>query len=282
MAEARRQMERLAAQFPVPPGVACTPTHIGGVPGEWLVPPQASPGCGIVYLHGGAYCQGSLVTHRGLGTRLALATGSSVFMVDYRLAPEHPFPAALDDAMAVCSALHREQPRFRYVLAGDSAGGGLAVAASFRMRDADLPPPAALLLVCPWLDLHALETAGPMDQVPDVTKSRKGLHRLAQLYYGTHDPRHPLISPLHGDLSTLPPTLVFAAEHDAVGPEAQRFCAKAVDQGASVECRIGREMLHVWPLFAGYLPEADEAVAGMARFVCRQLSLETAPNPRPT
>lgn len=271
IADARRNMELLAEQFHTPPGVERTPATIGGVSCEWLRPAGVSSRDFIVYLHGGAYCQGSLVTHRGLGTRLALAAGIAVLMVDYRLAPEFPFPAALDDVIALWTALAKDQPNARIVLAGDSAGGGLAVAACFRMSAAGLRMPVALELICPWVDLACLAQEGAMDRIFDPMKTRQGLLKLAPLYHGANDPRDPLISPLYGDLDGLPPTLLLAAEHDIACDEAERFATRAQASGVPLEFILGREMLHVWPLFAGYLPEADEAIATMGAFARRHL-----------
>lgn len=266
MADARRNMEQLAGQFPAPPGTVCTAASIGGVACEWIKPAVAQTAGCIVYLHGGAYCQGSLVTHRGLGMRLALAAETAVLMVDYRLAPEFPFPAALDDAFGLWNTLAAIHDPARIVLAGDSAGGGLAVATCLRLRSTGCMLPAALMLVCPWVDLACLASEGPMDRIFDPMKSRQGLLKLAPLYYGKNDPRDPLISPLHGDLTGLPPTLLLAAEHDIARDEAERFAERARAQGIRIDYSLGREMLHVWPLFAGYLPEADDAIAAMGAF----------------
>ena len=204
----RRWLARLARTTLMPAGVSIEPATVGGVPGEWLRrhdTPPVRPGV-ILYLHGGAYCVGSALGHRALTSRIALASGLPVFSLDYRLAPEHRFPAAIDDVVAAFHALSELGP---VIIAGDSAGGGLALAAALALRDADAPRPAALVLLSPWVDMTP---AGMPDTIPagECMLSSDWASACAAHYLGDASPESLLASPLHADLRGLPPTLIQA------------------------------------------------------------------------
>lgn len=255
-------------------GVAIEVSALGSVPGEWLKcqdAPASSPGA-ILYLHGGAYCIGSPVTHRALTSRLCKKTGLPVFAPDYRLAPEHPFPAALEDALAAYHALQAQGPVF---LAGDSAGGGLALATALVLRAAGTPPPAALLLMSPWADMTEEEYDDGTAMPDDPMLTRSWLRASAALYLGMQGSLQakrtalacPLLSPLKANLRDLPPTLIQAGTDELLLGQALALEQALQRAGVHTRCEITQGHWHVAQMHAGALASADEALASMARFV---------------
>lgn len=256
-------------------GVAMEVSTLGGVPGEWLTcrdAPASSPGA-ILYLHGGAYCIGSPATHRALTSRLCKKTGLPVFAPDYRLAPEHPFPAALEDALAAYHALQAQGPVF---LAGDSAGGGLALATALVVRAAGTPPPAALLLMSPWVDMTEEEYDDGTAMPDDPMLTRSWLRSSAALYLGIehHTPMErasalacPLLSPLKANLRDLPPTLIQAGTDELLLGQALALEQALQRAGVHTRCEITQGHWHVAQMHAGALASADAALTSMAHFV---------------
>ena len=254
--------------FPAPPGVSVQPAQLGGCPGEWLRPTGAAANTVLLYLHGGAYITGSCHTHRGLAGHLAQSAGLDCFLLDYRLAPEHPFPAAVEDAQAAYLALHNQDPARTIVLAGDSAGGGLALALALRLRDAGHAAPGAMALLSPWTDLTlSLPThqskAAKDPFFPDSTT----LSMAAQLYAASSDLTQPLVSPHFAALHGLPPTLIHVGEHEALLGDAQALAAKLQAAGTSVQLQEFQGMWHVWQIFAGRFAEADASVKQLGAFL---------------
>ena len=254
--------------FPAPPGVSVQPAQLGGCPGEWLRPAGAAANTVLLYLHGGAYITGSCHTHRGLAGHLAQSAGLDCFLLDYRLAPEHPFPAAVEDAQAAYLALHKQDPARTIVLAGDSAGGGLALALALRLRDAGHAAPGAMALLSPWTDLTlSLPThqskAAKDPFFPDSTT----LSMAAQLYAASSDLTQPLVSPHFAALHDLPPTLIHVGEHEALLGDAQALAAKLQAAGTSVQLQEFQGMWHVWQIFAGRFAEADASVKQLGAFL---------------
>ncbi len=254
--------------FPAPPGVSVQPAQLGGCPGEWLRPAGAAANTVLLYLHGGAYITGSCHTHRGLAGHLAQSAGLDCFLLDYRLAPEHPFPAAVEDAQAAYLALHNQDPARTIVLAGDSAGGGLALALALRLRDAGHAAPGAMALLSPWTDLTlSLPThqskAAKDPFFPDSTT----LSMAAQLYAASSDLTQPLVSPHFAALHDLPPTLIHVGEHEALLGDAQALAAKLQAAGTSVQLQEFQGMWHVWQIFAGRFAEADASVKQLGAFL---------------
>ena len=212
-----------------------------------------------MYLHGGGYCIGSLTSHRAMLTHLAAATEGRVLAVDYRLAPEHPFPAALDDAIAAYRFVAAGHDPRSIVLAGDSAGGGLTVATLMALRDAGDRLPAGGICLSPWADLsqsgatiHSNATIDPMVRADD-------LDRWADAYAGTTDPRRPELSPLFGDLTGLPPLHIEVGTAEVLLDDSRRLAARVRASGGEVTYFEGEDLVHVWHFFAGLVPEADEA-----------------------
>jgi acetyl esterase/lipase len=242
----------------------------GGVNGEWMRPPQsgeaAAPGDSrgaILYLHGGGYCVGSPRTHRALTSRLARATGLPVFAADYRLAPEYPFPCALDDAVAACRSLLQAGP---VIIAGDSAGGGLALATALYLHRHQIGSAAALLLLSPWADL-TLSAITDKAARKEVMLSAAWLADCARHYLAGESAANPLASPIFADLRDLPPTFIQAGADELLRGDAVRVGDALVAAGVNAQCEIVPGQWHTFQLHAGILPAADAAIARAARFI---------------
>ncbi|MEZ4331781.1 MAG: alpha/beta hydrolase [Myxococcota bacterium] len=270
----RAAMASLAGAFastPTPADVKIDPVDADGVPAFWFVPPDARDDRAILYLHGGGYVMGSVSTHRSLIARLARATGWRCLALDYRLAPEHPFPAAIDDVMAAHRWLQRRGiPPARIVFAGDSAGGGLVLGSLVALRDAGEALPAAAIALSPLADL---ELTG--DSVARVTDDPlvpvDGTRLMAAAYLGAGaDPRDPRASPIHADYRGLPPLLLEVGTREVLLDDARRVADRARAAGIPVELFVGEGLTHVWPLHP-QLPEAAESIERMARFVARHV-----------
>jgi len=245
--------------------------RVGGVAGEWV---HAAPGPtrtgSLLYLHGGAYCVGAPQTHRALTARLARATGLALFTADYRLAPEHRFPAAVHDALAAYRALRASGP---VVVAGDSAGGGLALALALALRDAGEPLPAALLLLSPWADMTGANV--PATPPPgEAMLSVAWAQACASLRLGDTAPTHPWASPLRADLRGLPPALIQAGTDELLHGQALRLHDALQDAGVAVRCEITPGRWHVFQTHGGALPSADDAIDRLALFATRALAAD--------
>ncbi len=264
--EWREAYDGLGALLPAAADVPVEAVDAGGVPAEWIGRGDAPV---VVYVHGGGYCIGSLATHRPMLTHLAAAAGGRVLAVDYRLAPEHPFPAALDDALAAYRwVLASGVEAARVVVAGDSAGGGLTLATLVALRDAGDPLPAAGVCLSPWADLT--QSGATMAEKADVDPMVRAedLHRWAAAYAGEGgDPAHIGLSPLFADLTGLPPLLVEVGTAEVLLDDARRVAERARAAGVDVTVYEGEDLIHVWHFFAGAMPEADEGIARVAAFV---------------
>ncbi|MBX3412925.1 MAG: alpha/beta hydrolase [Pirellulales bacterium] len=240
---------------------------LGGVAGEWIGSDNTIPGRILLYLHGGAYVIGSVAGYRELVLRLATACAARAFAVDYRLAPEHPFPAAVDDAVAAYRGLLESgvEPR-RIAIAGDSAGGGLTLATLVALRDSGISLPGAGVLLSPWVDLEcrgeSMTTRGAVD--PMIL--RDPLLQMASMYLAGADPRTPLASPLYADLAGLPPLLIQVGTCEMLFDDSTRIAARAEKAGLDVRCTIYEEMIHVWHLFP-LLDGTRRAIAEIGQFV---------------
>lgn len=269
--EARRQLDANGELFAVPDGVAVQPVDLDGLPGERSTPPGAADADGVtlLYLHGGSYVAGSLHSHRPLCARLAVATGAPVVAVDYRLAPEHPHPAALDDALTAYRwLLSSGQDTRRLVLAGDSAGAGLAVATLLSLGAAGLPSPAGAVLLSPWLDLTLSgdSIVSVADADPMLTAATL---RVSAASYAGDDLRAPLVSPVYAPpdrLATLPPLLVLVGTADILLDDSRVFAARARAAGVAVDLDVEEGLMHVWPFVDG-VPEAATALERIGAWV---------------
>lgn len=264
----------------LPEGVQVRPVRHNGIAGEWVEWPLGAevPQRTVYYLHGGGYIACSPRTHRGFTAHLSHAANARVFALDYRRAPEHKFPAALEDAVSGYRfLLENGEPPGRIVIGGDSAGGGLTVATLIALRDRGLPLPSAAFLLSPWTDLAATGNSLVTNEEADPLLSGKLVHVLAQLYYGQVSPRDPLVSPLYGDLIGLPPMLIYVSDTEILLDDSTRLAERARRHGVKVDLRVWNNLPHVWPVFVMFnLPESRQAIAEIAEFINQQTSTSQA------
>jgi acetyl esterase/lipase len=248
----------------LPPGTRVTPTQLAGVPVERVEHSGTSSSRAILYFHGGAYVLGSALSHRALAAHLSRAAGVPVYNVDYRLAPEHPYPAAIDDAFAAYRALlDIVGGAGNIVVAGDSAGGGVSAALALRLRERDIALPAAVGLICPTVDLTM---SGPTwATANDVLLTRDWGEWGFEQYRGGDDPRTPELCPLEADLGGLPPIVLHSVAEDPLRSDSERLEERARAAGVPVEHERFSGLWHDFHLHAGTLAESDDAVARMGR-----------------
>jgi epsilon-lactone hydrolase len=264
----RAGMEDMAGGAPLPDGTTIEVVDADSVPAEW-VSVEGPRGDGVLlYLHGGGYCIGSINTHRSMAARLAAACRARALNVDYRLAPEHPHPAAVDDAVAAYRwVLDGGVPPGQVVVGGDSAGGGLVVATLLALRDGGDPLPAGAFCLSPWVDLECAGETMETKADVDPMVGREGLAEMAAAYAGEHDLRHPLVSPLHADLAGLPPLLIQVGTAETLLDDAVRLADRARAAGVDVRLEAWDDLIHVFQAFAPMVPEALEAIDGIGAFV---------------
>jgi monoterpene epsilon-lactone hydrolase len=266
--EQRAQMETGFTQFQLPTDVRCDSVDAGGVPAEWITTPGVVAERVIYYLHGGGYVMGSMNTHREMVSRLSRAANARVLIIDYRLAPENPFPAAVDDSIAAYHwLLSIGVAPTRLVIAGDSAGGGLTVATLVALRDAGEPLPQAGICLSPWVDLECLGESMATQAEIDPMVNRDSVLMLAKAYLGDTNPRTPLASPLYADLAGLPPLLIQVGTTEALLDDAKRLADRARAAGVDVILEPWDDMVHVWHAFAAILPEGQQAIDRIGKFV---------------
>jgi phosphinothricin tripeptide acetyl hydrolase len=266
VAEKRAQYDRAERVFGVPPDVSVAPAQAPGS-AEWLEPPTARPGAAVVYLHGGGYVIGSPRSHRHLAAAIGRAARAAVLFPDYRLAPEHPFPAAVDDAVAAYRwLLDRGHAPGRTVFAGDSAGGGLTVAALLAVRERELPLPAAGVCISPWVDLTLSGASYATKAARDPIVTRDGVMEMARAYLGATPPTTPLASPLFADLAGLPPLLIQVGSEEVLLDDAVGLAERAKAAGVDATLEIWPGMIHVWHWFLPMLDEAQAAIDTIGAF----------------
>jgi acetyl esterase/lipase len=272
--EKRVKIERMNRFARLPPGVQIEPATANGIPAAWITAPDAQTGA-LLYLHGGAYTTGSIASHRDLAARLAVATGLRVLSVDYRLAPEDPYPAALRDALAAYRWLLAQyiEPE-QIAIAGDSAGGGLALAALLALRDGGDPLPAAAVCLSPWTDLTlsgaSMQEKAALDPILDPA----GLARFAALYAGSHPLDDPLISPHFADLRGLPPLLIQVGTDEVLFDDARRLAEHGRAAGLDTTLQVWDDLFHVFQAVP-FLPETREALGHIDRFTAVHLGAQT-------
>jgi len=279
----RRRMKAYERWVPRPPaGVVTVARPLGGVPASRITAPQSAGGRHILFLHGGAYMTGSALLYRHITWRFAMTAEANLAAIDYRLAPEHPFPAALDDAAAAWRGLLDEgaDPRHCAVI-GDSAGGGLALALALRLRDEGGPLPAAVVALSPWTDLAITGESCRRNAIADPVLNETDLVPFAAQYLGGADPCNPYVSPLYGDPRGLPPALIQVGSDEILRDDAVRMAERMRQAGCEVALEIWPRMPHVWHGFAPVLPEARRAIARIGEFVRQwtgaERALEAAP-----
>ena len=261
----RAALETQGRRAKMPAGVDVRSASIGPMHAEWLRPDDREAESAILYLHGGSYTMGSCSTHRALAARIAAAAQTRTLIINYRLAPEDPFPAALTDTKnAYGWLLHQGIDARKIAVAGDSAGGGLALALAVGLRDQGLALPRAVVCISPWVDLtlsgETMTTCAEAD--PLLSWKSSVLH--ARRYVGQHDPTEPLISPLFADLGGLPPLHIQVGQHDVLRSDSERLAARAREVGVKVKLEVWPGMWHAW---ADSVPEARRAIKRIGEFV---------------
>ncbi|MCH8801805.1 MAG: alpha/beta hydrolase, partial [Chloroflexi bacterium] len=243
---------------------------VNGVPAEWISAPESQESRVVLYLHGGGYLFGSVRTHRVMLAHLARAAKARVLALDYRLAPEIPFPAPVEDSVSAYQWLLSQgvSPR-KIVFGGDSAGGGLVVAAMVALRSVGEPMPAAGVCISPWADMEATGQSFTTNAENDPSVSRERILKIAGVYLDGKDPRAPLASPIHADLTGLPPLLLQVGGIEVLLDDSTALKSRAKEAGVSVEMEVWDDMPHVWHHFAPILPEARKAIGKIGEFVLR-------------
>nr|WP_271213714.1 alpha/beta hydrolase fold domain-containing protein [Rhodococcus wratislaviensis]GLK40930.1 esterase [Rhodococcus wratislaviensis] len=269
----RAAYDRLFLQFPLPDGVESVEGEVGGVPVLYVAAEGAAPDKVLVWFHGGGYIMGSARGFQELGHTLSRASGVTVVLPDYRRAPENPFPAAADDGTAVISALVSEYGAVNVAVGGDSAGGGLGLAALAVVRDKGESQPAAAVFISPLLDLTASGDSVDEFDGKDIAVSRGSIGNVGDAYLQGHDPKDPLASPLFADLRDLPPTLFLVGSGEVLLDDSRRAAAAIIERGGSASVSTYDDMVHVWPLFSSILPEGIQAADEAGSFIRKNLGL---------
>lgn len=268
IAEFRETCEKGAAMFgPVPAGIEVTPIKIENVPAEWIMPQGAIKDKVILYAHGGGYVSGSCSDHRNHVARFVQGTGVGALLYEYRLAPEHTYPAAIEDSVLVYRWLLAQGVKpANIMIVGDSAGGGLTLALLVALRDQGIPLPAGAVAISPWTDLAC--TGESYRSKNKVSLAPLNSWTVFSKYYvGDNDPRLPWISPLYADLHGLPPIFIASGEDDELIDDSTRFAEKAQAAGVDVTLKVGRRMVHCYPLLPAFIPEARKALDEIFIFI---------------
>ena len=283
VARLRRQTSGFTWWVPSPPAKTTTAVvQLGGVPAHLVGTPASRPDRQVLFLHGGGYVAGSPALYRHIIWRLADASGARIAALDYRLAPEHPFPAALDDAVAAWDALLSSGAGpHRTVVMGDSAGGGLALALALRLRDSGAALPAAIVAICPWTDLALTGRSWHRKPFGGSPRLLADIRHVAAGYLAAADPADPYASPLYADPAGLPPTLIQVGSDEVLLDDAVRMAERMRLAGCNVELEVWPRMPHVWHAFAGIMPEARRAIARIGEFVKAHTAESPHPNPPP-
>jgi acetyl esterase/lipase len=266
VAESRAGFEELAKMFPLAPDVTQERVDAGGVPSEWVRVPESRTDRVVLYLHGGGYVIGSIDTHRELASRIARSTQARALVIDYRLAPEHPFPAAVEDATAAYRwLLGAGVSPSRIVVAGDSAGGGLTLATLLALRDAGERLPAAGVCLSPWTDLEGTGASAQPGGADDPLLELAGLREMGR-HYASANLRHPHAAPVHASFRGLPPLLIQVGTREILLDDSTRVADRAKAEGVDVTLEPWEGLIHVWQLFGPAMPEAAQAVARIGEF----------------
>jgi len=264
----RAQSEQFAAAFIKPPGIEIETGELNGVAVEWITPDRAHPSRIFFHLHGGGYVLGNPAASRNFTSEFARLTQCRVVSIDYRLAPEHPFPAAVDDAVSAYRALLSQgRDAGDIAIGGESAGGGLAVATLIAARDKQLPLPASLVAMSPWTDMRCESGSFHTKAKVDPLLTRRSLKEMADAYLGSTDPRDGLASPAMADLKGLPPMLIHVGTDEVLLDDSRHLLAAAKAANVEADLVIWPDMIHVWHMFHAMLPEGAQAIDALAAFV---------------
>jgi monoterpene epsilon-lactone hydrolase len=264
----RREFEALCAKFPVAEDIEVEEIEVDGVPALWVSAPGVGSERTVIHYHSGGYVMGSARGYRDFAYRLSRAADARVLVVDYRLAPEHVYPAALEDGLTAYRWLAKQVDPSRIVTAGDSAGGGLNLATLISLRDAGDTLPAAAVCISPVTDFAAEGESYANFPDRDPVINQELARGMGATYMGDRDPKEtPLASPLYAELHGLPPLFVVVGESESLYSDSTRLVEKVWAAGGEAELVLGEDLLHIYPLFASILPEGEEAIEQIGRFI---------------
>jgi epsilon-lactone hydrolase len=273
LSERRKRLDDLGIQYKIPTDVHIESVDANGVKAEWSSTPNADPGCAILFLHGGGYVSGSLDSHRPLATEIGRACGARTLALAYRLAPEDPFPAAIEDALTGYRFLLSCGIEPRHIaVGGDSAGGGLTVALMVSARDAGLPQPVCGWCVSPWVDLECLGESMTSKAEVDPLIQKAYLMEVAAAYLNGADPRTPLAAPIYASLKGLAPLLIQVGSAETLLDDAVRLANVGADGDVAVTLEVWPNMIHAWPLFHQQVTAGRHAIAHAAAFIRSKMS----------
>ncbi|HIM47901.1 MAG TPA: alpha/beta hydrolase [Dehalococcoidia bacterium] len=264
----RLSYERIMSTLPLDDDIETERVGVNGIPAEWIIAPESQENRVILYLHGGGYLFGSARTHRVMLAHMARAAKARVLALDYRLAPEIPFPAPVEDSVSAYRWLLAEGiSAKKMVIGGDSAGGGLAVAALVALRAVGEPMPAAGVCISAWTDMESTGQSHTTNAESDPSVSKERLLKIAKVYLDGKEPTAPLASPIHADLTGLPPLLLQVGSIEVLLDDSTLLKSRAKAAGVSVEMEVWDDMPHVWHHYAPILPEARKAIGRIGEFV---------------
>lgn len=269
----RRRLDEVGSVWPVAPDVTLTAVDINGIPGEWSTVPGSDRSRVLLFFHGGGYCSGSIISHRRMASEAGRAGGVRTLAIGYRLAPENPFPAALDDAVTAWHFLRRQGIAAKHIaIGGDSAGGGLSLAVALKLQDVKEELPACLWLVSPWTDLTMSGSTLITKEAVDPLIHKSYLCELANAYLGSAvDRKDPRVSPLFANLTGMPPMLIQVGSAETLLDDAVRLAAAAGEADVSVTLEIWSHMIHAWHLWNARLEAGREALSSAGSFMRRHL-----------
>ena len=267
--EGRSGLEELSRLAPLFKDSKLEKVDADGVPAAWVITPEVAKDRAILYLHGGGYIEGSIISHQDLAQRISSVSKTKVLLLDYRLAPEHPFPAALEDSISAYKWLINSKGYnpTNLIIAGDSAGGGLTIATLVKLRDQGIPLPAAGVCLSPWTDLALTGESMKLKIQEDPFVSPDGLMFDARLYLGKTDPKNPYASPLYADFRGLPPLCIQVGSAEILLDDATRLVKRAKEAGVEVQLDIWEGMIHVFQVFAVMAPEGREGINKIGEFI---------------
>jgi len=267
--ERRKRLDDVGSVWPVAGDVKLTAVDVNGIPGEWSIVPGSDPSRVLMFFHGGGYCSGSILSHRRLVTEAGRAAGVRTLAIAYRLAPEHPFPAAYDDALAAWGFLRNQNiPTTHISIGGDSAGTGLTIALISRLRDAHEELPGCACLISPWTDLTMSGSTLASKAAVDPLIHEEYLNELAEAYLPAGmDRKDPRVSPLYADLKGFPPILIQVGSAETLLDDATRFATVAGAADVRVTLEIWPHMIHAWPLWNAHLEAGRRALASAGAFI---------------
>ncbi|TFG07176.1 MAG: alpha/beta hydrolase [Promethearchaeota archaeon] len=265
----RNGLEKISTFVSLPPDVNLVKFDLNGMTSAWISTPESREDHVILYLHGGGYIGGSIQTHRELASRICRVAKARLLLIEYGLAPEHPFPAAIEDAINAYEWLMREVgiPSERIIIAGDSAGGGLTLATLLKIKDMKIDLPIAAVCLSPFIDLTFTGDSFRKNAKIDPFTSAYNLDFYAALYIGDNDPENPLISPLYGNLQGLPPIFIQVGTAEILLDDSIRFAKKAEKAGVKIELDAWEDMPHVFAAFASMTPEGKEGIEKIGEFI---------------